>query len=139
MDEPPAFLRRHPALLYGLITALGAFGIYISMPIFFRPESTLQWIDLAINLLIFVPCTLITVGGGLLTSFSAVFSYRQDENGRFARFALTILRGFGLGGLMLPDFVVLSPLGLLVEIFKRKYEQPAILPAGVTRADEDQE
>jgi hypothetical protein len=139
MDQPPAFLRRHPALLYGLITALGAFGIYISMPMFFRPESTLQWIDLAINLLIFVPCTLITVGGGLLTSFSAVFSCRLDENGRFARFALTILRGFGLGGLMLPDFVLLSPLGLLVEVFKRKYEQPAISLASVTRADEDQE
>ena len=45
-----AFLARHPLAQYWLLVLLGAFGIYLSMPIAFDPESTLEWIDLEIGL-----------------------------------------------------------------------------------------
>ena len=83
------------------------------MPIFFRPQSTIEWIDLAINIAIFIPCSLVAVVSGLLAIFSAVFSYRPDGQGRFAAFARAIFKGFGLPELLLSDFVTLSPLGFL--------------------------
>jgi len=102
---------------------LGAFGVYVSMPIFFHPQSTVEWIDLAINLAIFLPASFIAVVSGLLAIFSLVFSYRPDERGGFARFAHVILKAFGLPGLLLPDFVTLSPLRLLGAIFTGKYSE----------------
>jgi hypothetical protein len=101
--------------------ALGAFGIYISMPIFNNPQSTIEWIDFAINLVIFIPSLFITVVSACLAVLSAVFSYRLDEEGWFAKFAHALFKALGLPGLLLPDFLALSPLALLVAIFTRKY------------------
>ena len=117
MEEPKISLARHPTLHYCLLMALGAFGVYVSMPIFFRPQSTIEWIDLAINLVIFIPCSLLAAVSGLLAIFSAVFSYRPDEKGRFAAFAHMIFKGFGLSELLLSDFVALSPMGFLRAVF----------------------
>ncbi len=113
MEEPKTPLAQHPTLHYCLLMVLGAFGVYVSMPIFFHPQSTIEWIDLAINVAIFIPCSLVAVVSGLLAIFSAVFSYRPDEQGRFAAFAHAIFKGFGLPELLLSDFVTLSPLGFL--------------------------
>ena len=113
MDGPKTSLTRHPALHYFLLSALGGFGVWISMPVFFRPQSTIEWIDLAINIAIFLPSIFIAVVAGLLAIFSAVFSYRPDEKGRFANFAHVILAAFGLRRLLLAEFVTLSPLRLL--------------------------
>ncbi len=125
----------HPTLQYAGLTALGAFGIYVSLPIYLNPQSTLEWIDLAINLVIFVPCSVVTVGGALLTILSGVFSYRMDERGRFARFARTVLTGFGLRRLLLPDFVALSPFGLLGAMFAKRFSGREISEVSVPRGD----
>ena len=127
----------HPTLQYAVLAALGAFGIYISMPIYFSPQSTLEWIDLGINLLIFIPCSVVTVGGALLTILSGVFSYQIDEKGRFASFARTVLTAFGMPKLLIPDFVALSPLGLLGALFSRRYSGREISEASVPRGDGD--
>ena len=116
MDGPKTSFTRHPTLHYFLLAALGGFGVWVAMPIFFRPQSTTEWIDLAINIAIFLPSIFIAVVAGLLAILSAVFSYRPDEKGRFANFAHAILAAFGLPRLLLADFVALSPLGLLREI-----------------------
>ena len=100
-------------LHYFLLVLLGLFGVYISMPIFYHPQSTTEWIDLAINLVIFIPCSLVAVVSGLLATFSAVFSCRPDEKGRFAAFAHTIFKGFGLSERWGADGAARSPLGFL--------------------------
>ena len=104
------------------------------MPIFYHPQSTIEWIDLAINLVIFIPCSFTAVVSGLLATFCAVFSYHMDEKGRFAKFAHTVLKTFGIPGLLLPEFVALSPLGLLGAIFTRRYSGRSISQASVPRA-----
>ena len=85
----------------------------VSTPIFFRPQSTIEWIDLAINIAIFLPSIFIAVVAGLLAIFSTVFSYRPDKTGWFANLAHAILAAFGLRRLLLAEFVTLSPLRLL--------------------------
>lgn len=128
---------RHPTLHYSLLMALGVFGIYVSMPVFYHPQSTIEWIDLAINIVIFIPSTFIAVASGLLAILSGVFSYHLDEKGRFAKFAHTVLKAFGMPGLLLPEFVVLSPLGLLIAIFTGKYSEPSISETSAPQADRD--
>ncbi len=113
IDGPKTSLTRHPALHYFLLAALGGFGVWVSMPIFFRPQSTIESIDLAINIAIFLPSIFIAVVAGLLAIFFAVFSYRPDETGWFANLAHAILAAFGLRRLLLAEFVTLSPLRLL--------------------------
>ncbi len=128
---------RYPTLHYSLLMLLGAYGVYVSMPIFYHPQSIIEWIDLAINLVIFIPCSFMAVVSGLLATFSAVFSHDIDEKGRFAKFAHTVLKAFGIPGLLLPEFVALSPLGLLGAIFTRKHSGRSISEVSVPRADGD--
>ena len=115
-DERP-FVERFPTLQYLLLTALGAFGIWVAMPIDYPPQSTLEWIDMVINLIIFVPCSIVAVGSGLLTIASAVFSFQPDKGGRFAKFANGVLSAFGLRRLLQPDVGMFGPLALLASIF----------------------
>ena len=124
MPESPTAFARNPTLHYCLLVALGAFGVYVSMPIDLNPQSTVERIDLAINLAIFIPCIFIAVVSGLLAIFSVVFSRQIDEEGRFARFALMILRAFGMPGLSLGAFLSLTPLGFLGSMFAGKYRRP---------------
>ena len=79
MDLQTTFFERHPALLYAALMLLGAFGVFVSMPILFSPQTTLEWIDLSINLLIFVPSATVTVGSGVLAILSAAFSYQLED------------------------------------------------------------
>ena len=120
MDLHTTFFERHPALLYSVLMLLGAFGVYVSMPIHLSPQTTLEWIDLSINLIIFVPSVTVAVGSGVLAVLSAVFSYRLDSRGRFERFAKRVLKMFGIPGLLIPEFAMLSPFGLLVAVFTKK-------------------
>ena len=54
MEKAKASFARHPTLHYCLLMSAGAFGVWVSMPLFFRPQSTLEWIDWTINLFIFI-------------------------------------------------------------------------------------
>ena len=112
---------RSPTLHYCLLAALGAFGVYVSMPIQLNPESTIEWLDLAINIVIFIPCGFVATVSGLLALISALFSRHLDEEGRFARFALMLLKAFGLPRLSLAAFRALTPLGFLDAMLKGTY------------------
>ena len=129
MEEQTPLLERHPTLQYLLFMALGAFGVWVSMPLVYPPQSTVEWVDLGINLIIFVPCGLVAVGSGVLATASAVFAFQPDKNGRFAKFANTTLSGFGLRGLLRPDWGMLAPLGLLGSFFFAKDSEEEVQDA----------
>ena len=129
------FLARHPTLQYCLLGLLGGFGIYLSMPIVFGPRSTLESIDLAINLVIFVPSALVLAFGGVLAILTGVFSYRLDEEGRVARFARTLLKAFGIPGLRLAELALLGPLGLVSAVLTRRYSGRSISDGSAPGAD----
>jgi hypothetical protein len=131
------FLQRHPALLYSALMLLGALGVYVSTPIFFSPQTTLEWIDLSINLIIFVPSATVTVGSGVLAILSAAFSYRLDKKGRFERFAKTVLKMFGIPGFLLPEFAMLTPLGLVVAIFTKSHSGRSISEVSNSDAEDE--
>lgn len=125
MPESPTAFARNPTLHYCLLAVLGAFGVYVSMPIQFNPQSTVERIDLAINLAIFIPSIFIAVVSGLLALFSVVFSRHPDEEGKFARFALMILKAFGMPGLSLVAFLDLTPLAFLRAMLAGRYQRPS--------------
>ena len=126
MEESPTSRTRHPALHYCFLAILGTFGVYVSMPIRLNPQSTIDWIDLAINIAIFIPCSLIAVVSALLALISVVSSRRVDESGRFAKFALILLRAFGLPRLSLAAFSGLTPFGVLrAMLAARNFVRPA--------------
>jgi hypothetical protein len=54
-DELPGVLLRRPTLQYVLLAALGILGIYLSLPLGFDPQTTVEWVDLIINIIILVP------------------------------------------------------------------------------------
>ncbi len=97
---------------------LGSYGVYISMPIDLYPKSTVEWIDLVINLIIFIPCSLIAVISGLFAILCAVFSNQIDENGRFMKFASIILKLFGIPNVQLSEFVHFGPVDLVLKVFR---------------------
>jgi uncharacterized protein involved in response to NO len=134
-----AFLARHPTAQYWLLVLLGAFGVYLSMPIAFDPESTLEWIDLVINLAIFVFSSLVVVFGGGLAVLSSFFSHRLNEDGRVAGFAHTLLKTLGIPGLKLAEFTVLGPLGFVAVVLTRQLFGRSISEVDVPRADDDSE
>ena len=102
---------------------LGSYGVYISMPIDLHPQSTVERIDLVINLIIFVPCSLITLIGGLLAIYCAVLSNQIDENGRFTKFATIVLKNFGIHELLMSEFVFLGPLNLFAKTFRSLFKK----------------
>jgi len=109
---------QHPSLHYCLLMVLGFYGVYISMPIDLYPKSTVEWIDLVINLIIFIPCSLIAVISGLFAILCAVFSNQIDENGRFMKFASIILKLFGIPNVQLSEFVHFGPVDLVLKVFR---------------------
>jgi len=125
MPESPTSFARSPTLHYCLLAGLGAVGVYVSMPIELSPQSTIERIDLAINLVIFIPCIFIAVVSGFLAVFSIVSSRHPDAEGKFARVALMILRAFGMPGLSLAAFLNLTPLGFLRARLAGRYEDPS--------------
>lgn len=125
MPDPSTSFARSPAVQYCLLAVLGAFGVYVSMPIQLNPQSTIERIDLAINLAIFIPCSFIAVISVLLAVFGLVSSPRVDEEGEFARVALKILRAFGMPRLSLAAFLDLTPLGFLRAILAGRDQRPS--------------
>ncbi len=114
---------RHPSLQYLLMMLLGSYGVYISMPIDLHPQSTVETIDLIINLIIFVPCSLIALIGGLLAIYCVGLSNRIDENGRFTKFATIVLKNFGIHKLLMSEFVFLGPLNLFAKTFRSLFKK----------------
>ncbi len=102
---------------------LGSYGVYISMPIDLYPQSTFEWIDLVINLIIFVPCSLIAVISGLLAIYCAVLSNQIDENDRFTKFSTIVLKNFGIHKLLMSEFVFLGPLNLFTKTFRSLFKK----------------
>ena len=102
---------------YCVLMVLGAFGVWLSMPVFFRPQSTIEWIDLAINIVIFVPSSFVAVVGGLLAILCAAFAYRPDADNRCVALAYGIARLFGFSEQFVRQVVALSPLGLWRAVF----------------------
>jgi len=91
----PGFVTRRPTLQYFLLAVLGALGIYVAMPIALGPQSTIEWIDLIINLVILLPSCVLAVVGGVLTAVSAVSPYTLDDESGPARFTRMTLRTIG--------------------------------------------
>lgn len=87
------------------------------MPIAFPPQSGVEMVDLIINLIIFVPCSIVAVGGVILATASVAFSLQPDRKGHFATFANAVLTGLGLRKLVQPNLGVLSPFALLAKLF----------------------
>ena len=112
----PGFLTRRPTLQYFLLAVLGALGIYVAMPIALGPQSTIEWIDLIINLIILLPSGVLAVVGGVLTAVSAVSPYTLDNESGPARFTRMILRTIGIPRALVPDLATLGPLGLLMQL-----------------------
>ncbi len=112
----PGFLTRWPTLQYFLLAVLGALGIYVAMPIALGPQSTIEWIDLIINLMILLPSGVLAVVGGVLTAVSAVSPYTLDDESGPARFTRMILRTIGVPPALVPDLATLGPLGLLIQL-----------------------
>ena len=113
----PGFLMRRPSLQYFLLSALGALGIYVSMPIALGPQTTIEWVDLIINLLILIPSAVLAVGGGALTVVSAISPSTLGDESRSARFTRIILRTIGIPRAIIPDIATLGPLGLFIQLF----------------------
>ena len=126
MNRQKTSFLRHPSLQYLLIMLLGSYGVYISMPIDLHPQSTVETLDLIINLIIFVPCSLIALIGGLLAIYCAVLSDRIDENGRFTKFATIVLKNFGLHKFLLSEFIFLGPLNLFAKTFRSLFKKQRI-------------
>jgi hypothetical protein len=134
-DELPGVLLRRPTLQYVLLAALGILGIYLSLPLGFDPQTTVEWVDLIINIIILVPSSVLAAAGTGLTVLS-VLSPRilgtdriLGTESRPARLTRTILRIVGIPRAIIPQVAVLGPIGLLMQIF---WEQPSeeALPDG---------
>ena len=113
--QSTSFLQ-HPSLHYCLLMVLGFFSVYISMPIVLYPQSTVEWIDLVINLTIFIPSSLLVAISGLFAIICAVFSNQIDEKSWLTKFAGMLLKAFGIRNLLLSEFVHLGPVDILVRI-----------------------
>ncbi len=109
---------QHPSVQYCLIMVLGSYGVYVAMPIDLDPQSTVEWIDLVINIIIFIPSSLIAIIGGLLAIYCAVVPNQIDGDGRFAGLANMVLRNFGIRRLLLSEFVSLGPLRVFIARFR---------------------
>ena len=125
----PGFLARRPTLQYVLLAALGILGIYLSMPIGLDPQSSVEWLDLMITVVIFVPSSVLVVAGTVLAVLSGLFPLALPADSRPARFARMVLRTVGIPRMMVPDVAMLGPIGLLIKIFWDKF-RPEALPDG---------
>ena len=134
-----AFLARHPTVQYCLLVLLGVFGVYLSMPIDFGPESTIKRIDLVINVMILVPSILLIGFGGGLAILSGFLSHRLDEGGRAAKFVRKLLKSLGIPGLQLAEFTVLGPFGFVAALLTRQLSGRSISGGSVSSTNGDSE
>ncbi len=128
-DDLPGFLLCRPTLQYALVAALGLFGIYLSLPLGFDPQTPVEWVDGIINLLILVPSSVLAVAGTGLAVLSGLSPRLLGTDSRPARLARTILRIVGIPSAITPQVPVLGPIGLLVHIFWGRPSAEA-LPGG---------
>jgi hypothetical protein len=128
-DELPGVLLRRPTLQYVLLAALGILGIYLSLPLGFDPQTTVEWVDLIINIIILVPSSVLLAAGTGLAVLSGLSPRILGTESRPARLTRTILRIVGIPRAIIPQVAVLGPIGLLIQIF---WEQPSeeALPDG---------
>jgi hypothetical protein len=96
------------------------------MPIALDPQSSVEWFDLVINIVILVPSCVLVLAGTTLALLSGFSPRVMPAESRPARFTRIILRTVGIPRSLIPGAAALGPLGLLLEIFWNKYrEQPA--------------
>ena len=136
--EAKAVVLGNPTFHYCLLMVLGAWGVWISMPLY-APQTTVESVDLVINLIIFVPSIMVAVGSGFLALLSATVSLNPDRHGWFATSAQRILTAFGLSGLMTTQLVSLGPFAVLRDFIAAMYEAFAgdSAPAAVGDGDPD--
>lgn len=125
LDDLPTFLARHPTLQYVLLAGLGILGVYASAPIDFAPQSTVEWLDLIINVVILIPSSMLLGAGTVLAVLSALSPRTLNEDSRPARFTRLVLQTVGFPREIVPTVAVLGPLGLLLEIFWDKWREDA--------------
>ena len=137
-NEAKAVVLGNPTFHYCLLMVLGAWGVWISMPLY-EPQTTVETVDLVINLIIFVPSIFVALGSGFLALLSATVSLNPERHGWFAASAQRILRAFGLSGLMTGQLVSLGPFALLRDFIAVMYEALAAdsAPAAVGDGDPD--
>ena len=125
-ENLPGFLVRRPTLQYILLAGLGTFGVYLSAPLGFAPQTTIELVDLIINIAILVPSSVLLGAGTVLAVLSGLSPRILCEKSRPARFTRMVLRTVGVPKLMVPEFAVLGPIGLLLEIFWGKSREAAL-------------
>jgi hypothetical protein len=125
-DELPGFLLRRPILQYVLLAALGILGIYLSMPVGSDPQTTVEWVDLIINLIILVPSSILAAAGTGLAVLSGLSPRILGTESRPARLTRTILRIVGIPSAIVPQVAVLGPIGLLLQIFWGQTREEAV-------------
>ena len=121
MKEAKAIVLGNPTFHYCLLMVLGAWGVWISMPLY-EPQTTVEAVDLLINLIIFVPSIFVAVGSGFFALLSATVSLNPDKHGWFETSAQRILKAFGLSDLMTNQLVSLGPFALLRDFIAVMYE-----------------
>jgi hypothetical protein len=133
-DDLPGFLARRPSLQYVLLAGLGILGVYLSAPLDFAPLSTVEWVDLMINIAILVPSCVLLGAGTVLAVVSGLSPRTLSEESRPARFTRMVLRTVGIPRAIVPEVAALGPIGLLLQIFWGE-SRKAALPDG-SDADE---
>lgn len=126
VDGLPAFLGRHPTAQYVLLGAMGVYGLYLAMPIAFDPQTTIEWVDLIINLIILAAGGVMAGVGGVLAVASGLTPAGLEPTSRPARFTRAVLRTIGFPQSVVPGVAMLGPLGLLVQIFFGSSEQESL-------------
>lgn len=116
-DDLPDFLVRRPTLQYILLAGLGILGVYLSAPLGFAPQSTVEWVDLIINIAILLPSSVLLGAGTVLAVLSAFSPRTLSKDSLPARFTRMVLRTVGVPKAIIPDVAVLGPFGLLLKIF----------------------
>lgn len=116
-EELPVFLVRRPTFQYVLLAGLGTLGVYLALPLNSAPQSTVEWIDLMINILILIPSSVLLGAGTVLAVLSGLSPRILSEECRPARLTRMVLRTVGFPQAIVPDLAVLGPFGLLLKIF----------------------
>jgi hypothetical protein len=121
MREAKAVVLGNPTFHYCLLMVLGAWGVWISMPLY-APQTTVETVVVVFDVIIFVRSLVVAVGSGVLALLSATVSLDPDGHGWFATSAQWILSVFGLSDLMTSQLVSLGPFALLCDFIAVMYE-----------------
>jgi len=135
--EIPEFLARRPALQYLLLAAVGGLGVRLAFPLGLDPQSTVEWVDFMINVVILVPSAMLIGAGSTLAVLSVLTRSAFGEESRSARLATTVLRTIGIPKAVVPDVALLGPFGLLARIFWDKFREDSLPEATGSSDTED--